>query len=132
MRTEKFYHGAFLVAALWDLILGFLFFVFLKNIFIMFGIPLPENLSYLHLSAAFIFVQGLGYYFVYRNLQRNVDIVKVGLVYKVVYTGVAFYYWLTGGSPHLMFTIFGFVDLIFIALFILYLVDYPGVIAKTA
>ncbi|HUI89232.1 MAG TPA: hypothetical protein VLX61_10985 [Anaerolineales bacterium] len=132
MRTKKFYHGVFLIAALYDLVLGFVFFVFLKNIFTLLGVPLPDNLSYALLSAAFVFVQGVSYYFVYRNLQRNVDIVRVGIVYKIAYVGVSFYFWAIGQSPHLVFTIFGFLDLIFIALFALYLRDYDTIINKAA
>ena len=132
MRNERFYRVVFLVAALWDLILGFVFFVFLRTIFSTLGTQVPENTSYAHLSAAFVFVQGLGYYYVYRNLRRNADIVRVGLVYKIVYTGVAFYYWAIGESPHLVFTAFGFVDLIFIALFLLYLSDFQRLFGEAA
>ena len=130
MRTVKFYKGVFVVATIYDLVLGFVFFFFYQNIFNLFGIPLPDNPSYAHLSAAFVFVQGLSYWFVYLNLKRNIDIVKVGLVYKIVYTAVAFFHWGRGTLPHPMFALFGFTDLIFIALFALYLKDYKLVIAK--
>ena len=100
MRTEAFYRTGFLLAAVWDLILGFVFFVFLRPMFGMLGVAFPENPSYAHLSAAFVFVQGLLYYFVSRNLQRNIDIVRVGIFYKIAYIGVALYYWAIGQSPH--------------------------------
>lgn len=132
MKNKKFYEGLFIVAAVYDLLLGFVFFLFYKSIFGAFNIPLPDNPSYAQLSAAFVFVQGLSYYFVYRNLERNIDIVKVGLVYKIVYAGVAFYYWIIGGLPHPMFALFGFLDLIFAILFVLYLRDYNTVIMEPA
>lgn len=132
MRNKKFYRGMFLVATGYDLLLGFVFFLFYKSIYSVFSIELPNSPSYLQLSAAFVFVQGLLYYFVYRNLKRNIDIVKVGVAYKTVYTGVAFYYWAIGGLPHPMFALFGFLDLIFIVLFVLYLRDYKTVIMETA
>jgi hypothetical protein len=127
MRSKKFYRGVFLVAAVYDLFLGFLFFLFYRSIYDVFDIQLPDNPAYLHLSAAFVFVQGLSYCLVYLNLKRNIDIVKVGTVYKVVYTAVAFYYWAIGGLPHLMYAVFGFLDLIFVVLFVLYLRDYKAI-----
>lgn len=127
MRNKKFYKGVFLVAALYDLILGFVFFVFYQKIYAMYGITLNDSPAYLQLSAAFVFVQGLLYYFVYTNLKRNIDIVKVGVAYKIVYAAVAFFYWASGGLPHQMFAIFGFFDVIFTVLFVLYLLDYKKV-----
>lgn len=130
MRNKRFHKGVFLVVAVYDLSLGFVFFLFYKSIFDVFNIPLPDSPSYLQLSAAFVFVQGLSYYFVYRHLERNIDIVRVGLVYKIVYTGLSFYYWAIGGLPHPMFALFGFLDLIFVVLFVLYLRDYKRVIME--
>jgi hypothetical protein len=97
MRNRKFYRGVFLIAAGYDFFLGFIFFLFYKVIYSVFSIELPNSPAYLQLSAAFVFVQGLLYYFVYLNLKRNVDIVKVGVAYRIVYTGVAFYCWAIGG-----------------------------------
>lgn len=132
MRTIRFYRGFFLVAAGYDLFLGFVFFVFYNSVYSAFSIELPNNPAYIHLSAAFTIAQGFLYYFVYRNLQRNIDIVKVGVAYKIAYTGVAFYYWSIGMVPHPMFILFGFLDLIFIAFFLLYLRDYETVILENA
>ncbi len=131
MRKKKFYRGMFLVAAGYDFLLGIVFFLFYKGIYSVFSIELPNSPSYLHLSTAFVFVQGLLYFFVYLNLKRNIDIVKVGVAYKTVYTGLAFYYWAIGGLPHPMFALFGFLDLIFIVLFVLYLKYYKTVIMET-
>jgi drug/metabolite transporter (DMT)-like permease len=131
MKNEKFYKGLFAVAAGYDLFLGLAFFLFYRSIYDVFNIQLPDP-AYAHLLAAFVFVQGLGYYFVFLNLKRNVDIVKAGVVYKTIYTAVAFYYWAVGGLPHPMFALFGLLDLIFAVLFMLYLRDYNTVIMEPA
>jgi len=73
-----------------------------------------------HLAAAFVFVQGIAYYFIYRNLEWNIDIVKIGVIYKAVYTGVAFYHWVAGTLPHPMFALFGLLGSVFCCFFILY------------
>jgi hypothetical protein len=129
LRSKKFYKNGFVVAAVYDLILGFIFFFFVQVIFNVLNLPSPTP-SLAHLSAAFVFVQGLGYYFVYLNLERNIDIVRVGLVYKIVYSAVAFYHWGAGSLPHPMFLLFGVSDLIFVVFFALYLIDYKTVILK--
>ena len=131
MKNEKFYKGVFLVAAFYDFILGIIFFLFYKKIYQMFGIDLPETPAYLQLSAAFVFAQGLLYYYVYLNLHRNIDIVKVGVAYKIIYAGIAFYYWIKGGLPHSVFGWFGICDVIFIALFVLYLFNYRKANSRT-
>lgn len=132
MRSKSFHKGVFAVAAGYDLILGLLFFLFHTTIYSFFSIQLPENAAYLQMSAAFVFVQGVGYFFVYRNLERNIDLVKVGIVYKLIYIGVTFYYWAIGMLPHPMFSLFGFCDLVFVVLFTLYLKDYASVITQKA
>ena len=121
MRNREFYQGVFIVAAWYDFILGAAFFLFYPSIYALFTVQLPENPGYLHLAAAFVFVQGIGYYFVYRNMERNFDIVKIGAIYKAAYTAVAFYYWAVGQLPHPLFAAFGAIDLIFLLLFVLYL-----------
>jgi len=121
MKTNKFYQNGFLIAALYDLFLGLIFFLFYSQIYSMFNIKLPENPAYLHLSAAFVIAQGVLYYMVYKNMDRNRDIVKVGIVYKISYVSVIFYYWAIGGLPHSMFGIFGILDIIFVGFFVSYL-----------
>ncbi len=63
---------------------------------------------------------GVGFYFVYLNMYRNIDIVKLGIVFKLAYTGLAFYYVLVENMPWI-FSVFGFLDLIFIVFFVFFL-----------
>ena len=63
---------------------------------------------------------GVGFYFVYLNMYRNIDIVKLGIVFKLVYTGLAFYYVFVEKFPWI-FSVFGFLDLIFIVFFVFFL-----------
>lgn len=124
MRNINFYRTVFAMASGYDLFLGFIFLFFHQAIYHLLGIQLPENPAYLHLATAFVFVQGISYYYVFRNPRQNTDLVKVGIWYKAVYSGIALYYLIAGGLPHLLFALFGIFDLIFGFLFILYLKDY--------
>jgi len=121
LRREKFYRNLFLVAALYDFVLGIIFFLFLPFFFEeIYGIVAPIYPAFYQGGAAFVFVMGVGFYFVYRNIYRNVDIVKIGIIFKSVYTALAFYYVFVENTPWI-FLVFGFLDIVFIVFFILFL-----------
>ena len=124
LKNEKSYRNLFLIAALYDFILGLVFFIFLPFFFEnIFKIPIPNYPGISQATAAFIFVMGVGFYFVYRNLYRNNDIVKLGIVFKLVYAALAFYYVFAQNYP-VLFALFGAIDLIFIVFFLSYLRVY--------
>lgn len=129
MRNYNFYKGVFLIAAAYDLLLGFAFFFTYRNVYETLNIALPETEAYLQLNAAFVFAQGILYWFVYKNLKRNIDIVKVAIAYKLAYTWVALYNWAIGELPHQIFAIFGLIDIVFILFFILFLLDYKKIMS---
>ena len=121
LKREKSYRNLFLIAALYDFILGLFFFVFWRYIFdYILKIPYPNYPAFYQAAAAFIFAMGLGFYFVYLNMYRNIDIVKLGIVFKIFYTGVAFYYVFVENMPWI-FSLFGFLDLTFIVFFVFFL-----------
>jgi hypothetical protein len=116
-RTS-FYRTVFLVGAAYDLILGAVFFLAWRPIFDALGIQPPGDTSYLHIATAYIFAQGLGYWYVSRNIIRNLDMVRVGIVYKAIYVGLAAYYLVIGQLLHAVFAWFAVFDLIFLLLFV--------------
>ena len=121
LSKEKSYRYLFLIAALYDFVLGLVFFFFLPFFFEeIYDIAAPIYPAFFQASAAFVFVMGIGFYFVYRNIYRNVDIVKIGITFKSVYTALAFYYVFIENMPW-VFSIFGFLDIIFIVFFVFFL-----------
>jgi len=121
LKHEKAYRNLFLIAALYAFILGFVFFFFLRFFFEeIYNIAAPIYPSFYQGGAAFVFVMGVGFYFVYRNMYRNVDIVKIGIIFKSVYTALAFYYVFIENMPW-VFSIFGFLDIVFIVFLVLFL-----------
>jgi hypothetical protein len=106
------------VAALYDLLLGVVFFVLYDPIYDALGADLPENTGYIHLLAGFVFVQGLGYWLVYRNPVRNLDLVRVGAAYKAIFAGVAIGYAVFSELPDGIFLVFGILDVVFLAGFV--------------
>lgn len=115
------YRTFFLVAALYDIILGVGFFFLYGPLFETLSIALPNNISYIHLTAAFVFVQGVGYWFVFQDPDANRGIVKLGVIYKIAFAGLAFYYAAIGELIHPLFLLFGALDVLFLIGFVMYL-----------
>jgi len=117
---EKYYRNLFRVAAAYDGILGLIFTLLPGLAFERLGIgdQLPAFGGYIALLGAFVLVIGVAYYLISRSdLRRNRDLILVGVLYKLAYCAIAFFYWFTGALPHLIFgALFGVADLIFFML----------------
>lgn len=116
--TRARYHQLFVLAAVYDVVLGAAFFLLSRPIFNYLIIPLPENLAYVQLCGAFVLAQGVGYWYIAQNMVRNVDLAKVGILCKVAYTGIAAYYLIIGQLPHIIFAVFAACDLVFAIVFL--------------
>ncbi len=111
----------FLVAALYDIVLGAAFFILYAPLFSALAIELPNSITYIHLTAAFVFVQGVGYWFVYQDPDANHGIVKTGVIYKIAFAGLSFFYLAIGQLPHPVFAVFGAMDVLFLIGFMMFL-----------
>lgn len=120
------YRTFFLVAALYDVILGVGFFFLYGPLFEALNIALPNNTSYIHLTAAFVVVQGIGYWFVFQDPDANRGIVKLGVIYKIAFAGLSFYYAAIGELVHQVFLLFGVLDVLFLIGFVMYLMRRAG------
>lgn len=117
---EKYYRGLFLIAAIYDFILGIVFTFFPELPFNLLKIPekLPHFVGYIRLIGAFLFVIGVAYYLIYKgDFQKNRDLIVIGALYKFAYFSITFFYFVAGSIPHfLFFAVFGIVDLIMLGL----------------
>ena len=66
IARERYYRTLYWVAAAYDIILGFSFLFFFREIaeFFDFEAELPEYGGYVHLLAAFVFVIGIAYLYI--------------------------------------------------------------------
>jgi hypothetical protein len=115
------YRLLFLVAAVYDMALGIAFFFLYQPIFEWLGMTLPPHVSFIQLSAVFVFVQGLSYWLVYLDPLANLGIVKVGIAYKASYAALAAYYLVTDQIPAMFFAWFGLFDFVFFIAFVWFL-----------
>jgi hypothetical protein len=117
---EKYYRSLFLIAAAYDVLLGITFTFFPARAFDALGIreKLPAFGGYFTLLGAFVLVIGVAYFLIARgDLRRNADLILVGTLYKLAYSGTAFYYWSQGNLPHIAFAaLFGVADAVFFVL----------------
>jgi hypothetical protein len=118
---QTYYRGLFLVAAIYDGVLGIVFTFFGGWAFDLLGIrdKMPGS-AYVPLLGAFLFVIGVAYFLIYRgDLYRNWDLIVVGALYKFAYSLIAFVFWAIGQIPHPLFAVlFGVADVVFLILMV--------------
>jgi hypothetical protein len=119
--------GLFWVAAVYDLVLGFVFWMFFPLIYGYFGLELPNHPGYVQLSAIFIFIIGFGFFLVTRDPVGNRQIVLLGILMKLGYCLVVFSYLFYKTVPPI-YVPFAILDLLFLALFL----PAYGALAKMA
>ena len=107
----------FVIAAVYDGILGLVFLLGAGAVFERFGVTPPNHFGYVHFPAAVLIVFALMFLAIARNPQANRNLIPYGMLLKVAYCSVVFYHWFTAGIPNLWkpFAIF---DLGFLALFV--------------
>lgn len=121
MKTERSFKNLFLIAAIYDIVLGGVFCLFYRPLYNLFFLqPVPEPHIYFQVCAAFIAVTGLGFLYIYKNLYRNIDLVKIGIAMKVVYCLAAIWY-ATHASIPIVLAVFGVCDAVFIIFFVAFL-----------
>ena len=120
-RQVSGWRAFFLVAALYDVVLGAAFVVAGEPILSAIGMALPPHIAFIQLAAIFIFVQGLSYALVFLDPSGNLGIVRVGVAYKAAYAGLALWYLVIGILPSLFFVPWALIDLAFLVGFVLFL-----------
>jgi len=126
VRT-RYYRGMFLAAAVWNVFSagGVLFLLGSAKYRRTAGFPGTPDTIALQLLACCLFVFGLGYYWVSRDLSRNRDLVKLGVIGKPLAFFVFFGHAMAGEIPILLAGP-SLVDLLFGALFLEFLVRARG------
>ena len=106
---------------MYDIALGLAFFLAWEPIFEWLGMAVPPHVSYVHLLAVFVAIQGISYALVAADPLDNLGLVKVGVIYKAGYAALAAGYLVTDQIPSMFFAWFGLFDLLFLVAFVLFL-----------
>ncbi len=115
------WRALFMVAGLYDVLLGLAFLVAGESILKSVGVQLPPHIAFIHLSAIFIVVQGVSYLLVARDLWAGVGLVWVGVLYKASYVGLAAWYLITNQMPSSFFVLWAIADAGFLVAFLLFI-----------
>jgi hypothetical protein len=107
----------FVVAAIYDGLLGSAFLFAGGALFEWFQVTPPNHFGYVHFPAAIMIVFALMFLAIARNPQANRNLIPYGILLKVSYSGVAFFHWFTAEIPN-MWKPLAIVDIGFLALFI--------------
>jgi hypothetical protein len=115
----------FVIAALYDLVLGLVFTFAFRGIYSRFGIALPNHDAYVQLPGMLIAIFGLGFWFVAQDPVRQRTIIVLGVLLKLAFSGVVFYHRLFHSIPD-MWVPFAVIDLLFMVGFLAALRGLPA------
>ena len=106
----------FLVAALYDGILGVLFFLAGNQVFEHFGVAPPNHIGYLQFPALLLIIFSAMFLRVAANPAENGDLMLYGCALKLAYAGLVFMHQFRDGVPF-MWQPFAWADTLFFVLF---------------
>jgi len=101
-----------------------LFLFAFKPIFAWLNVTLPNHDGYIQFPALLVATFGVGFWLVSLNPVRNRDIVKLGILLKLSYSGVVLYHRYFGAIPW-VWVPFAWFDLIFLMSFVAALKAIP-------
>ncbi len=117
-QSESYQKNLFFIGALWNwgaaLLFVGLYFINV-NILELF-LTVPESMLWFFIVAGAIFIFGLGYYWISKDVERNRDIIKMGIIGKMLVFLLFLIYMIKGDITWLLFMA-GCVDLVFAVLF---------------
>ena len=118
MKDNKSISMLFYVGAAYDGILGLIFLLFPKALFEHFNVTPPNHYGYVQFPAALILIFGLMFLAIAMNPHKNYNLIPYGILLKISYCSLVFWYWLTANIPG-FWKPFAIMDLIFMVLFYL-------------
>jgi hypothetical protein len=107
----------FVIAGLYDAILGIAFLIMPSRLFQMFDVPPPNHFGYVKFPALLLIVFALMYFRIAGDAVKFRVLIPFGIGLKIAYCGTVFWYDSTAGIPS-MWMPWAWADLVFLALFL--------------
>ena len=128
MKTTQLIKALFLSAAVYDGLLGAAFLIVPGWIYQQADLTPPNHLAYVQFPACLLVIFGLMFLAIARDPLANRNLIVFGILLKVSYCGLAFWYWSSAGIPG-MWKPFAVIDLI---TGVLFAIAYRELGAKSA
>jgi hypothetical protein len=117
MNAQKPITALFLIAALYDGVLGAAFLLAPRQVFRMADVTPPNHLAYVQFPAALLLIFAWMFIAIARKPDQNRGLIVYGILLKVAYCSIAFWYWFMEGIPS-MWKPFAPIDLVMMVLFL--------------
>jgi hypothetical protein len=117
MKGRSTISALYIVAGMYDGILGAVFLVAWGALFRHFEVTPPNHPGYVQFPAAILIIFALMFFAVAVDPVRNRNLIPYGVLLKAAYCGTVFWYWFTQGIPD-MWKPFAWADLVFAVLFV--------------
>ena len=115
--NEKFLKPFFLIAALYEGVLGIAFIIAPEKIFAMSAVEPPNHMAYVQFPALLLILFAIMFYRIAMDPVKNRELILYGCGLKISYCSLAFGYQFTTGVPS-MWIPWAWADLVFLALFV--------------
>jgi hypothetical protein len=106
----------FVIAGLYDFLIGLAFLFFGPQLFEATGVPPPNHWGYIQFASLMLVIFGTMFFAVARDPVANRNLIPYGMLLKLAYTGLVAYYWVTTDCP-LLFKPFAVIDGLMFVLF---------------
>jgi hypothetical protein len=117
MKALQPIRALFLIAALYDGGLGLAFLLAPGLVFRLGDVTPPNHWAYVQFPAALLLIFGVMFVAIARNPIKNREMIIYGILLKLAYCGITFWYWFADGIPGL-WKPFAVIDLVTAALFV--------------
>jgi len=116
-QVPKIIKPFFILASLYDGILGLLFLLAPIQLYAAAGVTLPNHLGYIQFPACLLIIFAIMFYQIAKNPIANKNLIIYGIMLKISYCSVVFYYWFLGNIPFI-WKPFAILDALFLVAFI--------------
>lgn len=122
MKRKTYYKYLFLFSAIYNWMLALVFLFTYPILFPLSDMDLPTQHVWFQMFFVFVFVVGIGYFLVSRDVMKNQGVVIIGMISKIcAFIGFLIYF-IVGVIPP-MGVLLGIVDLIFACFFLEFLIN---------
>ena len=116
--TAHWIRPFFILAGIYDGVLGLAFVFFAPEIFQAFGVAPPNHFGYVHFPALLLLIFAAMFFRIARDPARNRSLILYGVALKIAYAGSVFWYHMNGGVPA-MWIPWAWADVAFLAVFLI-------------